>query len=149
MTGVLDPEEERLAEMRRRALAGQRRHAVSLIQVLIVLAVVAYLGVTMAPKLLQVVGFVRSTTANRTAAEIQSAMQRYAIEHGDFPSVPTYSELAYALRPYAALPRDPDLEGWHFISYTYRPGDYTLLLAVGSGNNPETLVIRPGAITRP
>jgi len=128
--------------------ASARRRTASTLESLIVLAVILFVCVAFAPKVIHLFEFTRNTIATRTANELQTALQRYAIDHGDFPQIHTYDDLVRLLGAYVTLPSDPTRNNWQFVSYYSRAGDYTLTLSVGGGDNPVTMVIRPAAISR-
>lgn len=147
--GSSDPEERWDEERRRREQIARRRHSGSLLETLIVLATIVFLAAAFAPKALRVLNYTRSTVATGAAVELQAALQRYAIDHGDYPQMHTYDDLVRVLGSYVTLPDDPAVNNWRFVSYYARAGDYTLTLQVGSGGSAVTVVVKPGGISHP
>jgi general secretion pathway protein G len=125
-----------------------RRLAFTLIEILVVIAVIAILASLVAPNVFQHVGTARSTTARSQIEMLATALDAYRLDTGRYPSsaqgldalvaAPSVEAPATWRGPYLrrAVPRDP----WgNAYVYTYpgvaNPAGYDLL-SLGADGRP-------------
>lgn len=121
----------------------------TLVELIVVVAILGILAVIVTPRVLQAVEDARESGALAFGKEIQLAMERYYLERGDYPSdIGSADELQSELGTYATI----DTGKFTFVRYEYTANEgeypgYTLKLEVTSAKKPIEIEITEKGVT--
>lgn len=141
----------------------QAEDGFTLMEIVVVVALLAILAAVLTPRLLDTLNSSRSQTAMASGKQLQVAMERYVLEKGAYPvqtvagtttrcsaqtpstpcAVTDYTDLKAALGTYTNLPDAVDA-GVEFVSYAVASDSYTL--TIRAKNSSRNVVITPNAV---
>lgn len=133
-----------------------RENGFTLMELIVVVAILAVLAVILTPKLLDTLNSSKTQSAMASAKQIQVALERYSLNKGSYPpatgtaadKVDSYASLRTVLGDYVNLPASDTGSDSAFTFGTYSvtasPDGYSLTLTVkGSG---KTVTITPASV---
>lgn len=121
-----------------------RQEGFTLVELLVVAAILAVLASLLAPKAMGALDYAKKMAAVADAGNIHDAMERYLIDNEKYPNqtaITNYNSLRTTLGNYMSFPPDQSRANFTFVSYVYNPATPdTYTLKVKAKNRNGTLV---------
>jgi type II secretion system protein G len=150
---------------RRLSRAANRERGFTLLELLVVIAIIAILIALLIPAVFAIQNRAKVSAAKTEAYSLQSAMDEYKLQYGDYPCgtndsnigsitcpITTYNNLAQALSGFINLPQSPNPPdpNFTFISYTFNNATDTYTLVIKAKDSSTTqFTASPTGVTSP
>lgn len=134
----------------------RNQRGLTLMELLVVVAILAALAALVVPKVLETLNEANRKVAVADAGTVRQAMERYLVDHRDYPSdmkktgeqADSYEGLAEKLAPYLNLPPAAQAS-FTFVSYSKQSDPpYTLVLKAKDRDQTQ-ITVTPAGVTTP
>ncbi len=122
----------------------------TLVELLVVAAILAVLASLLAPKVLGALDDARKKAAVADAGNVRQAMERYLLDNEQYPdpaAVTDYASLRTALAGYMGFPADEAKASFQFVSYARPNPDAYTLQVKARDRNQTAITVTPEGVT--
>ncbi len=133
---------------REKGLRGQG--GFTLVELLVVAAILAVLASLLAPKVLGALDDARKKAAVADAGNVRQAMERYLLDNEQYPDpavVTDYASLRTALASYMGFPADAAKASFTFVSYARPTPDTYTLKVKARDRNQTAITVTPDGVS--